>query len=95
MLKTVNRMLLRWKLFIKIFIKFVADRHSKWKVFQKKTNKLKNDPKNGLNLIFLLPICSFTLAFVVGEGGSFDVDYSSLTFILGPKGLLCQECDIH
>ena len=35
--KAVNRMLVRssWKLFKKIFIKVVAVRHSKWKVFQK------------------------------------------------------------
>ena len=26
------------------------------------------DPKNGLNLSPLLPLCYFTLAFVVGEG---------------------------
>ena len=34
--KAVNRMLLRyfWKLFIRIFIKVVAVRHSKWKVFE-------------------------------------------------------------
>ena len=29
------------------------------------------DTKNGLNLSFLLPLCSFTLAFVVGEGDLF------------------------
>ena len=47
------------------------------------------DPKNGLILSFLLPLHSATCS------GPFDVDYSSLTFILGIKGLLCQECDIH
>ena len=37
--KAVNRMLLRyfWKLFIRIFIKLVAVRHSKWKVFENQT----------------------------------------------------------
>ena len=37
--KAVNRLLLlySWKLFIKIFIKVVAVRHSKWKVFLKQT----------------------------------------------------------
>ena len=49
--KTVNRMLLRysWKLFIKV----VAVRHSKWKVFQKQTFHL-------TSTIYLLLRC-FTL----------------------------------
>ena len=55
------------------------------------------DPKNGLNVSFLLPLCSFTLASVMGEGHilAFDTDHSYLTFIFGPKGPLCQECDNH
>ena len=40
----------------------------------------RNDPKNGINLSFLLPLCSFTLAL-----GLFDVNYSSLIFIWGSK----------
>ena len=56
------------------------------------------DPKNGLDLSVLLPLCSLTLAFVLGEGdipAFFDDDYWSLTFILKPKWLLCQEFDIN
>ena len=51
------------------------------------------DPKNGLNLSFLLPLCSFTLASVMGEGHilAFDTDYSYLTFIFGPKNLYVKN----
>ena len=46
------------------------------------------NPKNGLKLSFLLSLCSYAVAFVVGEGdtGLFHVDHSSLPFIFRSKG---------
>ena len=56
------------------------------------------DLKYRLKLSSLLPLCSFSVAFVVFEDYTlalcFDCSYSSFTFILGSKAILCQKRDI-